>query len=79
MPRGKVKWFNDDKGFGFIIPDGGGPDVFVHFRFIKEEKERGWRTLEEGEEVEYDVRQDPRGPQAYNVVRLNTGTNQEPS
>ena len=64
--RGKVKWFNAEKGFGFIESDEGG-DVFVHFSAIQSE---GFKTLEEGQEVEFDVTQGNRGPQAANVVRL---------
>lgn len=63
---GKVKWFNAEKGFGFIERAEGG-DVFVHFTAIKAE---GFRTLEEGQEVEFDVVQGERGDQAANVVRL---------
>ncbi len=63
---GKVKWFNAEKGFGFIERAEGG-DVFVHFTAIKAE---GLRTLEEGQEVEFDVVQGERGDQAANVVRL---------
>lgn len=63
---GKVKWFNAEKGFDFIERAEGG-DVFVHFTAIKAE---GFRTLEEGQEVEFDVVQGERGDQAANVVRL---------
>lgn len=63
---GKVKWFNPDKGFGFIETDEGN-DVFVHFSAIQEE---GFKTLEEGQSVEFDVVEGDRGPQAANVVRL---------
>ena len=63
--RGTVKWFNDAKGYGFIRrPDG--DDVFVHFSAIVGE---GFRTLAEGEEVEFEVQQSEKGPQAANVVR----------
>jgi len=64
--RGKVKWFNAEKGFGFIESNEGG-DVFVHFSAIQSE---GFKTLEEGQEVEFDVTQGNRGPQAANVVRV---------
>jgi CspA family cold shock protein len=63
---GKVKWFNENKGYGFILQDGGGRDVFVHYSEIKEE---GYRTLSEGEMVEFDVAESPKGPQAKEVVR----------
>ena len=64
--RGKVKWFNGSKGYGFISRDQGG-DVFVHFSAIQDS---GFRTLDEGEEVEFEVGQSPKGPQATNVTRL---------
>jgi CspA family cold shock protein len=63
---GKVKWFNDAKGFGFIEHEGG-RDLFVHFSSIKQE---GFKTLAEGEEVEFDVVEGPKGPAAENVVRI---------
>jgi CspA family cold shock protein len=63
---GKVKWFNENKGYGFILQDEGGQDVFVHYSEIKEE---GYRTLAEGEVVEYEVAESPKGPQAKEVVR----------
>ena len=62
--QGKVKWFNAEKGYGFIESDGGG-DVFVHFSAIQSE---GFKTLEEGQSVEFDVVEGNRGPQAANVV-----------
>ena len=58
MPEGKVKWFNDLKGFGFIEPDGGGPDVFAHFSAIDMD---GFKTLKEGARVSYEVNQGPKG------------------
>ncbi|MGC8873456.1 MAG: cold-shock protein [Chloroflexia bacterium] len=64
--RGHVKWFNATKGYGFISRNEGG-DVFVHFSAIQG---AGYRTLDEGEEVEFEVEQTPKGPQAINVVRL---------
>ncbi len=64
--EGKVKWFNADKGYGFIENEEGG-DVFVHFSAIQSD---GFKTLEEGESVQYDVVDGNRGPQAANVVRL---------
>ena len=64
MPRGKVKWFNDQKGYGFITPDGGGKDLFVHHTAIVAE---GFRTLSEGQAVEFEVVEDVKGPKALNV------------
>lgn len=66
MQTGKVKWFNAEKGFGFIETDGGN-DVFVHFSAIQGD---GFKTLDEGQEVEFEVVDGQRGPQAANVVRL---------
>jgi CspA family cold shock protein len=65
--RGQVKWFNGSKGYGFISRAQGG-DVFVHFSAIQG---GGFRTLEEGEEVEFEVGQSPKGPQASNVTRVS--------
>ena len=67
MAQGTVKWFNSDKGFGFISVDGGGQDVFVHFSAIEA---NGYRSLEENQKVEYDVTQGPKGPQAAQVRAL---------
>jgi cold shock protein len=67
MAQGTVKWFNPDKGFGFITPDGGDPDVFVHFSAIEGS---GYRNLEENQRVEFDVTQGAKGPQAERVRAL---------
>jgi CspA family cold shock protein len=64
MPTGTVKWFNEAKGFGFITPQGGGEDVFVHYSSIKS---AGFKTLAEGQSVKYDVEQGRKGLQATNV------------
>ncbi|KAA9012845.1 cold-shock protein [Niallia oryzisoli] len=66
MATGKVKWFNGEKGFGFIEQEGG-DDVFVHFSAIQSE---GFKNLDEGQEVEFDIEQGQRGPQATNVRKL---------
>jgi CspA family cold shock protein len=66
MQNGKVKWFNNEKGYGFIEVEGG-DDVFVHFTAIQGE---GFKTLEEGQEVSFEIVQGNRGPQAANVVKL---------
>ena len=67
MPTGTVKWFSDEKGFGFIKPDDDGKDLFVHFSGIAG---NGFRTLAEGAKVSYDVEQGPKGPAASNVQKL---------
>jgi CspA family cold shock protein len=66
MANGTVKWFNAEKGFGFIAQAQGGPDVFVHYSAISG---NGYRELTEGEQVSFDVKQGQKGPQAENVVR----------
>lgn len=64
MAAGTVKWFNDAKGFGFIEPEGGGPDVFAHFSAVQME---GFRTLKQGSRVSYEVVQGPKGNLAQNI------------
>ncbi|WP_042427435.1 cold-shock protein [Streptacidiphilus anmyonensis] len=66
MAQGTVKWFNAEKGFGFIEQDGGGPDVFAHYSAISG---NGYKELQEGERVTFDVTQGQKGPQAENIVR----------
>ncbi|MET9319411.1 cold-shock protein [Streptomyces sp. NPDC003038] len=65
MATGTVKWFNAEKGFGFISQDSGGPDVFVHYSAIAA---TGFRELNEGQQVQFEVVQGPKGPQAENVT-----------
>ncbi|MBT2480611.1 cold-shock protein [Streptomyces sp. ISL-94] len=67
MATGTVKWFNSEKGFGFIQQDDGGPDVFVHFSAIES---TGFKSLDENARVEYQVTQGPKGPQAERVVPI---------
>ena len=67
MARGTVKWFNDQKGYGFITPDDGSTDLFVHHTSIQME---GFRHLEEGRSVEYEVSDGPKGPVAINVRQV---------
>ncbi len=64
MAQGTVKWFNAEKGFGFIAQEGGGDDVFVHFSAIQMQ---GYKALEENQKVQFEVTQGPKGPQAENV------------
>jgi len=75
MPQGRVKWFNNAKGYGFIEQDGG-VDVFVHFSAIGGD---GFRSLEEAEPVEFEISDSPKGPQAENVVRLGQPDSPEAS
>jgi CspA family cold shock protein len=71
MTTGTVKWFNPEKGFGFITPEDGSADVFVHFSAIQGS---GYRNLEENQKVEYDLGQGPKGPQASNVRASSSAT-----
>jgi CspA family cold shock protein len=64
MAQGSVKWFNGEKGFGFIAQDGGGPDVFVHYSEIQG---NGYKSLDEGQRVEFEIGQGQKGPQAQSV------------
>lgn len=66
MAGGVVKWFNDAKGYGFIQPDDGGEDIFVHHTAIKME---GFRTLAAGERVEFEIKRDEKGAKAFNVMK----------
>lgn len=66
MAKGTVKWFNNEKGYGFIAPESGA-DVFVHYSAIQGD---GYKSLNEGQEVEFEIQQGDKGPQAVNVVRV---------
>jgi len=68
MAQGTIKWFSDEKGFGFITPEGGKNDVFVHFSALQGE---GFKSLAEGQLVSFDITQGPKGEQAANVVKLS--------
>jgi len=67
VSTGTVKWFNESKGFGFITPEGGGEDLFAHFREIQGS---GFKTLKEGQKVQYEVRRGPKGLQAAAIKPL---------
>ncbi len=66
MAKGKVKWFNNQKGYGFITPENG-PDVFVHFSALTGD---GYKSLDEGQDVEFEIQKGPKGDQAVNVVKI---------
>ena len=68
MTKGSVKWFSDQKGYGFITPEGGKKDVFVHFSAIQG---NGFKTLAEGDAVEFEITQGPKGEQASNVTKVS--------
>ena len=68
MAEGIIKWFSDQKGYGFVTPDGSGKDVFVHFSALQGE---GFKTLAEGQRISFDITQGPKGDQAANVVKLS--------
>ena len=67
MPKGAVKWFSDQKGYGFITPEDGTKDVFVHYSAIQGD---GFKSLKEGQQVEFEITQGSKGPQASNVNRV---------
>jgi CspA family cold shock protein len=67
MPDGTVKWFSDEKGFGFITPDEGGRDLFVHFSSVQGD---GYRSLEEGQRVRFEIQDAEKGQRAVDVVKL---------
>lgn len=72
MPTGTVKWFNNAKGYGFIVPDGGGEDLFAHYSTISME---GYKTLKAGQQVSYEVTPGPKGLHATNINSASQGGN----
>ncbi len=78
MATGRVKWFNNAKGYGFILPDDGGEDLFAHYSAIEMD---GYRTLKAGQQVEYDTEQGPKGCHAINIrcAEASRGHDSEPS
>lgn len=71
MATGKVKWFNNAKGYGFILPEGGGEDLFVHYSSIQMD---GYKTLKAGQDVEFDMLEGPKGFHAVNIRTADAGT-----
>ena len=67
MPKGTVKWFSDQKGYGFVTPEDGSKDVFIHYSAIQGDV---FKSLKEGQQVEFEITQGPKGPQASNVTRI---------
>lgn len=76
MATGKVKWFNDAKGFGFIEPEAGGEDVFAHFSAIQMD---GFRTLKQGGRVRFEIVQGPKGQLAQNIAMIDAPAEEAPS
>ncbi|MCH8256916.1 MAG: cold shock domain-containing protein CspD [Proteobacteria bacterium] len=74
MPTGRVKWFNNAKGYGFILPDGGGEDYFAHYSSIQMD---GYKTLKAGQLVEFDILEGPKGSHAVNICPADTPDQQE--